>query len=255
MQDLFSRTVMDADQRVQYGADPNQFGELRLPRSQGPFPAVMVIHGGFWRAATDLRHMGHLCVALTVDGIATFNVEYRRLGNAGGGWPGTLDDIRAAAAFLGARAARYNIDPKRIVAAGHSAGGQLALWLAAEKALPLRGVVSLAGIADLRRAHELNLGGGAVAELLGGGPDKAASRFKLASPLERLPLKIPVRLVHGINDSVVPLEIAKRFEAAARAARDDARLTPLPGTGHFELIDPLAAQFRMVNAAIRGLLL
>jgi len=255
MQSILERPAPEADVRLAYGKDPNQFGELRLPRLEGPYPAYIVIHGGFWRAAYDLKHIGHFCQALSMEGVATFSVEYRRIGQAGGGWPGTFNDVRAAAAFLAANATKYNIDAGKIGVTGHSAGGHLALWLGAEKPLALRGVVSLAGVADLRRAYELKLGKGVVGELLGGGPEKFPERYRMASPIERLPLKLPVRLVHGTEDQVVPLEIGKRYEAAARAVRDDARLIAAPGAGHFELIDPQAMQWRLVTAALRAVLL
>src|SRR5215831_7399122 len=141
--DILQLPLPSRGERLAYGADPLQFGELRLPRGSGPFPAAIVIHGGFWRAAYNLDHIGHLCIALNAEGVATWSLEYRRLGDAGGGCPGTFDDVATGARHLSSIAGRYNLDRKRFVAVGHSAGGQLALWLAAEQE-PLRGVVSLA---------------------------------------------------------------------------------------------------------------
>lgn len=254
MQDILNRPPPQPDLQLAYGQDPNHFAELRVPKGSRLAPVVMVIHGGFWRAAYDLKHIGHLCDALRRDGLATFSVEYRRIGNPGGGWPGTLDDIAAAARFLSQNAARYNLDAKRITVTGHSAGGHLALWLAAEKPVPLRGAVSLAGVADLRQAYDLKLSRTVVGELLGGGPSEVAARYRHASPIERLPLKTPVRLIHGVDDDIVPVEISRRYEAAARAAGDDVRLTALPGIGHFELIDPQASPYTLVNSTLRSLL-
>lgn len=254
MQPILTQTAPEADIRLPYGPDPNQFGELRLPAIAGPFPAVVMIHGGFWRAAYDLTNAAHFCNRLKLEGIATFSLEYRRIGHAGGGWPGTFDDIRAAGAFFGRQAGKYNIDTQRIVVAGHSAGGHLALWLAGEKVLPLQGVVSLGGVADLRRAWELQLNKGVVTELLGGSPAQYPERYQAASPIERLPLRVPARLIHGVSDDIVPLEIATAYEAAARAAKDDVRLAPLPGVGHSELIDPAAKAFRLVHSTLRELL-
>lgn len=239
---------------LSYGPDPNQFGELRLPAGQGPFPCVIMIHGGFWRAAIDVSRARPLCERLKQEGIATFSVEYRRVGNPCGGWPGTLEDILAAGAFIGEHATTYHLDPRRIVVAGHSAGGQLALWLAGENALPLKGAVSLAGAVDLRRAWELELGKGAAAEFLGGAPAEYPRRYQLASPIERLPLRVPVRLIHGADDEVVPLEISAAYEHAALAVQDDVELTPLPGVGHSELIDPAAPAYQTVVSTLRALL-
>ena len=95
-EDILSQPPPAPDERVAYGTDPNQFLEVRSPHGKGPYPALLNIHGGFWRAKYDLAHTGHLCEAVRAAGVATFNIEYRRVGNAGGGWPGTFDDIRAA---------------------------------------------------------------------------------------------------------------------------------------------------------------
>src|SRR5712675_1877943 len=116
------------DARLPYGSDPNQFGDLRVPKSGGPFPIVMNIHGGFWRSKYDLAHAGHLCAALTAKGLATWNIEYRRVGNPGGGWPGTFEDVRSAYRTLLAHKndSLARLDLKKLCVAGHSAGGHLA---------------------------------------------------------------------------------------------------------------------------------
>jgi acetyl esterase/lipase len=147
----------EADHRLSYGDDPLQFGELRLPEGEGPFPVVIVIHGGCWLSAYDLGYMSALADALTVAGVATWSIEYRRVGDEGGGWPGTFQDVADAADHLFEIASEYDLDLDRVAAVGHSAGGHLALWLAGRKWLdgedPLRGegplalngVVALAG--------------------------------------------------------------------------------------------------------------
>ena len=223
---MSSRNILElpappADKRLPYRSDPLQFGDLRLPPGPGPHPVVIVIHGGFWRAAYDLEHIGHLCAALTRAGVATWSLEYRRLGNPGGGWPGTLLDVGNGADYLRTLAPTYRLDLTKVVAIGHSAGGHLALWLAARRRLPpgsalytadpppLRGVVSLAGVADLRRAWELRLSSNVAATFLGGAPDEVPDRYKLASPIELLPLGVPQRLIHGAKDAIVPLEISQ----------------------------------------------
>src|SRR5439155_19677081 len=141
------------------------FGELRLPKSGGPFPIVMNIHGGFWRAKYDLKHTGHLCAAQTAKGVATWNIEYRRVGNKGGGWPGTFEDVASAYRFLPQIAKRYNLDPTRTATMGHSAGGQLALCLAAHEPSVKR-VISLAGVVYLQQDVELPLSDDAYVEFL-----------------------------------------------------------------------------------------
>ncbi len=235
-----------ADERIAYGPEPSQFADLRVPRGRGPHPVAIVIHGGYWKAAYNLDHIGHLCAALTAAGVATWSLEYRRLGNAGGGWPGTFDDIRAGAAHLGGVAAARHLDRSRVTAAGHSAGGQLALWLAAENAIPLRRVVSLAGVADLRLAWQLRLSGGIVERLLGGTPEQVPDRYRAASPIERLPIAAPQTLLHGTADDTVPFEMSARFAAASK----NARLIPLHGAGHFELIDPRSKEWAVVRESV-----
>ena len=143
-----------------------------------------------------------------------------------------------------------------MVAIGHSAGGHLALWLGGRDgdALSLRSIVSLAGVADLRRAFEMALSNTVVADFLGGSPDAVPERYRHASPIERLPLGIPQRLIHGTQDDIVPLEIARTYETAAVARGDDAKLIALPGAGHFELVDPRTPEWRVVEATVLALL-
>lgn len=252
-QDVLERKAPKADERIAYGRDPLHFGDLRVPAGIGPFPWVINIHGGFWKAAYDLEHNGHLCEALRQKGIATWSIEYRRIGNPGGGWPGTLDDVKAAADFGRSLAGKYKLDPKRVIAMGHSAGGHLALYLGAELSW-LRGVISLAGVADLRRALELKLSKEIVKDFLGATPEQYPDRYRAASPIERLPLNKRTTLIHGADDKVVPLEIAQRYAEAAKKAGDAVELKVLPGTGHFELIDPKAAAWATVEQAVLQIL-
>jgi acetyl esterase/lipase len=214
---------------------------------------VINIHGGFWKAAYDLEHNGHLCEALRKKGVATLSVEYRRIGQAGGGWPGTFDDLKAIAAYSRLLSKNHPIDLSRVIAMGHSAGGHLALWLGAELDW-LTSVISLAGVADLRKALALNLSRGIVKDLLGGTPDEVPGRYKLASPIERLPLKKPTVLIHGEQDTIVPIEIARDYLKAAQKAGDNVKLEALPDTGHFELIDPLKPQWATVERNVLAML-
>lgn len=250
--DILPLSPPTADARLPYGSDPLQFGDLRLPQAKGRHPVAIVIHGGFWRAAYGLDHIGHLCAALTAAGLATWNVEYRRIGNDGGGWPGTFEDVLRGAGHVATLAEKYPVDAKRTIAVGHSAGGHLALLLAGRQRV--RGVVSLAGVADLRRAWELGLSNNAVASFLGGSPQEVPGRYRQASPLELLPLGVPQRLVHGAKDDVVPFEISENYVKAAKTAGDDARLVALPQAGHFELIDPRFAEWPHIQQTALALL-
>jgi acetyl esterase/lipase len=209
-----------------------------------------VIHGGYWRARYDLRHIGHFCAGLAKSGMAAWSLEYRRLGNAGGGFPGTLEDVRSGAAHLEKIARERSLDIRRLVATGHSAGGQLVLWLAKQKAIPLRGVVPLAPVADLRRAWELKLSSNVVADLLGGSPGEVPERYRAASPIEMVPLGVRQRVIHGDRDEVVPVAMSRGYVAAARKGGDDCTLTEPEGAGHFELIDPRTAAWGQVRDAI-----
>jgi acetyl esterase/lipase len=238
---------------IPYGNDEFQFGELYLPEGKGPHPAVIVIHGGYWRARYDLRHIGHFCVALAKAGMAAWCLEYRRLGNQGGGFPGTFDDVRAGSAHLEKIAAEHSLNIERVAATGHSAGGELVLWLASQKVVPLRGVAPLAPVADLRRAWELKLSDSVVADFLGGSPSAVADRYRSASPIEMVPIGVRQRVFHGDRDDVVPVSMNRAYVAAARKSGDDCTLTEPAAAGHFELIDPRTAAWAQVRDALRKL--
>ena len=160
----------EADFRIAYGPEPLQFGDLRLPAGEGPHPVAVVVHGGYWQAIYNLTHAGHLCVDLAAHGIATWNVEYRRIGDPDGGWPAALDDVSRALEFLSEIAPEHSLDLSRLVVMGHSAGGQLALLAARRSALRLRGVVSLSGVVDLRATDRQGDDNGLISRLLGGRP-------------------------------------------------------------------------------------
>jgi acetyl esterase/lipase len=240
-------------ERIAYGRDEFQFGELRVPMGRLPHPVAIVIHGGYWRARYDLAHIGHLCEAITKLGLATWSLEYRRIGNPGGGFPGTLDDVRAGVAHLKKIAMERSLDLQRVVATGHSAGGQLVLWLAKQKELALRGIVPLAPVADLRRAWELKLSNTVVADFLGGSPQQVPDRYRAASPIELVPLGVAQRVLHGATDDVVPIEISRGYVAAAKKSGDDAKLIEVAGAGHFELIDPRSDAWPVVKSTILDL--
>jgi acetyl esterase/lipase len=262
--DVLTRPAPRADERIRYGDDPSHFGDLRLPPGPGPHRVVAYLHGGCWRAEYDLAHAGHICAALTAAGLATWSLEYRRLGN-GGGWPATFLDVARALDHLRALAGTYRLDLGRVVVAGHSAGGHLAAWLASRSRLPagdplrgdplaLRGAVPIAGLVDLARSSELGLCGGSVDALLGGAPAKVPGRYALASPFELLPLGVAQVLVSGGRDTIAPVEIAERYAARATRRGDDVRLVTIAEADHFDLIDPTSPFFPAVRDAVLSLL-
>jgi dipeptidyl aminopeptidase/acylaminoacyl peptidase len=151
-------------------------------------------------------------------------------------------------------ASERSLDLKRVVATGHSAGGQLALWLAKQQALALRGVVPLAAVSDLRRAWELRLSDTAASEFLGGSPQNFPERYRVASPIEFLPLGLPQRILHGTVDDVVPIAMSRTYATAATRSGDDSKLVEIAGAGHFELIDPRSTAWPIVKSAVFDLL-
>jgi acetyl esterase/lipase len=251
-----------ADRVISYGRDERQIGELRLPVGAGPHPVAVVIHGGCWLAEYDLGYISGLAAALSEAGVATWSIEYRRVGDVGGGWPGTFADVAAAADFLRVIESDHDLDLDRVVTIGHSAGGHLALWLAGRQRLdigdPLRGdaplrvggVVSLAGIPDLAAYASPSGCGAAVSELLDGEPAEVPDRVGRASPIELLPLGIPVTLVIGELDTVVPDEQARLYREAAREMGETVEIREVGGAGHFELVNPRHPAFEVVRDAV-----
>jgi len=260
--DVFALPQPEPDHRLPYGGDPLQFGELRVPEGEGPFPVVIVIHGGCWLAEYDLGYMSAFADALTTAGVATWSIEYRRVGDEGGGWPGTFQDVADAADELLEIAFEYKLDMDRVAAVGHSAGGHLALWLAGRKWLesddPLRGegplalngVVALAGIPDLAAYAAPEGCGAAVSGLLGGEPDEVPDRVRRASPIAMVPFGVTQMLVIGEHDSIVPKSQAEGFIDAGRQLGDTVAVSTILGAGHFELVDPSHEGFEIIRGAV-----
>jgi acetyl esterase/lipase len=196
----------------------------------GDGPPAIVIHGGFWRAEWREPIMAAVAVAIAALGYQAWSIEYRRVGE-GGGYPETLDDVAAA---IGAA-------PQPRFAIGHSAGGHLALWAAAEGLVPA--TVSLAGVCDLEAGVRDRLGNGAVSDFLRGGdhPD--------ADPMRRLPIGARMLLVHGREDDTVPIGQSRSFAAAAGC-----ELLELAGAGHFDVVDPRTAHWERIAGHIRATL-
>lgn len=232
---------------VRYGVDAEQQLDLRLPDASPPHPLGVILHGGFWRAPFTRRNTSAVAVALTKAGWATANVEYRRHGP--GTYRTTLDDVADARRRLAELRAPLDLDA--MVAIGHSAGGQLALWLAARKGAVA--AVALGGVCDLEAAARAGLGGNAVQEFLGGEPDVAGHAYDEADPRRLLPLGVPQLLVHGTEDDRVPITLAREYARRAHAAGDDCRLVELDGADHFDVIDPRSPSWGPVSDAVSQL--
>lgn len=257
------------DAVIAYGADSLQYGELRLPAGAGPFPLAIVMHGGCWvHNYAAAQNAAALADALRDEGVATWNVEYRRRDDPGGGWPGTLRDVAAAADSVRALAKRYPLDLTRVVAIGHSAGGHMALWLAARRQLPsasplyvanplpLRGVVSLAGPGDLYDFASYNYGicgPGTVPRLLGGTAEEVPDRWREASPSRWLPLGVPQVMIAGEFDGIMPRAHLEAWATAARAAGDRVDAIVVPKAAHHEVMSPRAVTWPAVRDAVLGL--
>ena len=270
---MFDRWIFDApspkpELRCSYGKGPLRFGQLRLPKSshtaEGPIPLVIVIHGGFWLGEFDLEHVTHLCADLAEHGLATWCIEFRRLGNIGGGFPGTFLDVGAAADHLKEIAGAHRLDLSRVQVLGHSAGGHLGLWLAGRPGLPrespvLKGdpiriskVVGLAAISDLAMSWREKLCYNVVEHFLGGSPESVPERYREASPSALLPLGVSQVLFHGDQDRLVPLTMSERYADAATQAGDPVSLRVLPGADHFDLIDPRSRVWPRIRAELLG---
>jgi len=247
--------------RIAYGEGPLQFGDLRLPEGPGPHPVLVVIHGGCWRSEYDIDHIGAFSDAIARSGTATWTIEYRRVGDEGGGWPGTFHDVGAAVDHLRVVSQDHSLDLDKVVALGHSAGGHLALWLGGRHKiedenlrgadpLPLAGIVSLAGVDDLKRALVEGVCDDQAARLVGGTPDEVPERYPVASPIELLPLGVPQHLINGALDPIVPVAFGRSFQQAGQTAGDEIELTVIEDIGHFELIAPTTEAWRAVRDAV-----
>jgi dipeptidyl aminopeptidase/acylaminoacyl peptidase len=236
---------------VSYGALPSQYLDVWSPRgghASVQAPTAVLVHGGYWRDRYDLHLMDGLAADLSGRGWAAVNLEYRRVGADGGGWPATFEDVVAG---LEAAAALAESDADRLVLIGHSAGGHLALLAAASR--PLLGVVALAPVSDLREASRRGLSDHAVHGLLGGTPSEWPERYLAWDPMFHLPLGCPTLVVHGDADENVPVELSRAYSGAARSAGDDVTYVELPAGDHFVVIDPSSGAWTTVVAWMEAL--
>ena len=262
--------------KYQYGGDPSQWGELflpELPDGSSHFGVVVVIHGGYWRSQYGAELGEPIAKDLAAQGMAAWNLEYRRAGN-GGGWPHTFEDVLAGIDKLRDIAAAHALKLGSVVALGHSAGGHLATWAAGrsrlsqlgladadrqvrrnagDQAVLLTGVVSQSGLLNLAAAEKQDLSSGAVSNLMGGSSSKYPLRHKYADPMSALPLDLPVHVVHATADADVPLSQSEAYVAAGRRAPFPPQLTKVPGD-HYALIDPRSAAYKKCRELVQGLL-
>ena len=267
--DLLTRPRPKADAVIAYGADPLQHVDLWLPKGAGPFPLVVMVHGGCWQteiAKADI--MDWIAADLRTRGIAVWNIDYRGVDRPGGGYPGTFLDVAAAADAVRANAAKYRLRPDRVVVVGHSAGGHLGLWLAARDALPLDSALrtgdplpiaaafSLGGLPDLEAASVppgATCGTDVVPKLVGAPTAAHANVYADTSPARLPQPHIPITLVNGSADRIAPPAFAQAYTARVDAPR--MRRVEIAGEGHVELIAPgskaWAETARLIEAAAR----
>jgi acetyl esterase/lipase len=264
--DLLDRPRPKADVRIPYGQDPLQFVDLWLPGGKAPHPVVLMVHGGCWQTdIADASIMNYIADALRTRGIAVWNIEYRGVDRAGGGYPGTFLDVAAAADALGTQGPRYHLATGRVVAFGHSAGGHLALWLAARgrivrssalykaKPLPIAAAISIGGLPDLEAAQVPpgdTCDAEPVRKLIGTATPERPDLYSDTSPPRMLPFATPQILVNATRDRIAPPAFAESYAAKAKAHGIEVRRITVPEEGHVELIAPGTASWAAELAEI-----
>ena len=252
-------------QRVAYGTGPLQFGNLRLPKGRGPHPVVLFVHGGCYLSQYTIAHAAALEQAFADSGYAVWSLEYRRVGDDGGGWPGTFQDVAAGADHLRALASTYPLDLSRVVAAGHSAGANFALWLAARDRLPrqsvlysanplkVKAVLALAPATDLEGLHTQGVCGNVIDKLMGGSPQAVADRYRNVSPTQLIPIGVPqVVIIGGQDRGWGPA--GRVYQRAVAAANDSlVRFVDAPAAGHFDIVAPTTSTWPLVMQSLREL--
>ena len=257
--DLLERPRPTPNASVHYGSDPLQVADVWLPEGNGLHPVALMVHGGCWQTEiADRTIMNWIADDLRRRGIAVWNIDYRGVDRPGGGYPGTFQDVAAAADALRVHAAEYHLDASRVVAIGHSAGGHLALWLAGRprlpadsplhsaSPLPIAEAISLGGLPDLEEAarSENGCGNEVIARISGG-------RFAETSVPRLAPLRVPQVLINGRQDRIIPTAYAEGYAGPMRAAGDDVRVRMLDSTGHVELIAPGTAAWAAAVEELR----
>lgn len=268
--DLLSRDRVQPTHSIQWGEGATDIADLWLPEGAGPHPVVLMVHGGCWqKEIADRTLMNWAAEDLRKRGLAVWNIEYRGVDEAGGGYPGTFEDVARAADALRAQSATYNLDLKRVAAFGHSAGGHLAMWLAARPRLPARsplhsddplkliGVVNSGGLADLaasRSVTQRSCLDDIYDTLVGSSSPTRANVLSDTSPAELLPLRVPQVSVNGHDDRIAPPALGTGWARKARAAGDNSRAEIVMDTGHVELITPGTKVWEIEAAALADML-
>lgn len=257
-----------AQRRIAYGHDPLQYVELWEPEGVGPFPVVLMIHGGCWQtdvAKADIMHL--MAAAFVRHGVAVWNIEYRGVDVPGGGYPGTFQDAAAAADLLRDRGPELGLDTSHAVAVGHSAGGHLALWLAgrhrierssvlwAQRPLSLTGVVSQGGLPDLREARTAAAeacGVDTIDRLVGPATPTHPDPYTDTSPVSLAPLGATQVMISGAADVIAPPRFAQGYADTIKDKGDAVSIVTIPAQGHFELITPgTPAGDAVIDAALK----
>ena len=255
--------------QIAYGPTPSQYAQLFRPEGSGPFPVVVLVHGGCWTVAFGgIKQMRNVAGALVAQGIAVWNVEYRRVDEPGGGYPGTYEDMHAALDSLRQHAPEYQLDVKRIVAMGHSAGGQLVQWIAGrdklpkssplyrDTVLPIKNILSLGGLADLR--HEKDLIKSScerdIAQLAGSASNERPDIYSDTNAADLMPNGSRTVLATGELDTISPPRVAHDYAAKAKLAGDHAEVLIMPGASHYDEIAATSNAWRMILPVIKQML-
>lgn len=242
--DVLAQAARDPDAVDRYAPGPDHLIDLYLPTGNEPAPVIVLAHGGYWQF--DRRPCRLLAGALADDGFIVVLPEYRLTGR-GGGWPQSYRDFRAAVDHLPELLARLaHPSAVDIVLMGHSAGGHMAMWLARRAGLPAEfsRVVALAPAADLRGMYERHLNDAAMIALMGGSPEQVPSRFAAADALIGNATDVPITVLHGADDEVIPVEMSRVLAGV--------EYRELSGMGHFDVIDPRTSAYPAVLEAVRG---
>ncbi|MEC1520720.1 alpha/beta hydrolase [Neobacillus niacini] len=245
---------------IAYGEHPSQFGVLRRPEAPGNCPVMVSIHGGFWQSKYGLEENEPLAEDLAKRGFATWNIEYRRIGEEGGVWPGTFHDVVSAVNHLDQLKDTHQLDLSKVVVIGHSAGGHLALLLGSflnvmdsPLVVPIKGIISLAGVTDLGQMLQIHTEReitSPVTAFLGGSMEE----LPIASPIELLPLNVEQVLIHGELDRHVPVSLSVDYHRRAEELGDSVRLITLPEADHFMVVDPTSSAWKTVTDSLEGLI-
>lgn len=268
-EELLSTEPTEPDHVLSYGSDPLQFGHLRLPEGEGPFPVLVLIHGGCWLSLADLQHLSPFAADIAEAGIATWSLEYRRVDSSGGGWPNTFLDVAKGVDHLRSLAAQYDLDLDRVVVVGHSSGGHLALWVAGRQnistdspihttePLAIDAVVSLEGATletePLRELDNTVCRTDVVDRLLGGTPEEVPDHWAAASLERLLPFGVPVFLLTGGDRPMIPLEQVEAFAEMVRGKGDKVTVTAVAGSAHFDVVVPGTKAWPEVRSTLLGL--